>query len=503
MKIDTIFRMLMDYLMLGATLLAMAIVGYLVWYFIFYRKIGKGTGKMRLGRFMIRIVCLGYFGVVLSVTCARLGSARHMALLHPFQSYLEAWYSGEKGEWRNLIWNILMFVPIGVLLPLSIKKFRTGWKVVGIASLFSLAIELFQYATGRGVYEMDDWINNTLGALLGYCFIHICMLLFEKWRTKKEGEDKKIGKSVVVHLIPWILVCLIGAGIFSAYKLQPYGNQNCHYIYKINMKGKQVLFDTKQLEKLCVDQAQKQYGISEEVLKKRQSAVYQATVGTNKDARKYATELFQQMGQEIDISTENRYDETVFYYAKNSQYHLQIEKKGMYYTYSDFGKDDEEENIKSVSGASEQEVREAVKKLKVQIPKDAVFSEEENRYIFAISEPMGQKKWKMGDIYVEYYEDGTIRELDNNVITYKKVGTEKIKSMNEIKADLQAGKFQIGASYGYENKELQKGMKKLEVKELYLTYEMDSKGYYRPLYTVVADCGTKELLTFQMPAGKK
>lgn len=108
----------------------------------------------------------------------------------------------------------------------------------------------------------------------------------------------------------------------------------------------------------------------------------------------------------------------------------------------------------------------------------------------------------MGDIYVEYYEDGTIRELDNNVITYKKVGTEKIKSMNEIKADLQAGKFQIGASYGYENKELQKGMKKLEVKELYLTYEMDSKGYDRPLYTIVADCGTKELLTFQIPAGK-
>ena len=106
MKIDTIFRMLMDYLMLGVTFLAMAIVGYLVWYFIFYRKIGKGTGNMRLGRFILRIVCLGYFGVVLSVTCARLGSARHMALLHPFQSYLEAWYSGEKGEWRNLIWSI-------------------------------------------------------------------------------------------------------------------------------------------------------------------------------------------------------------------------------------------------------------------------------------------------------------------------------------------------------------------------------------------------------------
>ena len=75
---DTIFRMLMDYLMLGVTFLAMAIVGYLVWYFIFYRKIGKGTGNMRLGRFILRIVCLGYFGVVLSVTCARLGSARHM-----------------------------------------------------------------------------------------------------------------------------------------------------------------------------------------------------------------------------------------------------------------------------------------------------------------------------------------------------------------------------------------------------------------------------------------
>ena len=188
------------------------------------------------------------------------------------------------------------------------------------------------------------------------------MLLFEKWKEKKEGKDKKIWKNAVIHLIPWILVCLVGAGIFSAYKLQPYGNQNCHYIYKINMKGKQVLFDTDKLEKFCVDHAQKQYGISEEVLKKGESAVYQATVGTNKDARKYATELFQQMGQEIDVSTEDKYDETVFYYAKNNQYYLAIEKKGMYYTYSDFGNYDEEKELKSVSGASEQEVREAVKK---------------------------------------------------------------------------------------------------------------------------------------------
>ena len=34
--------------------------------------------------------------------------------------------------------------------------------------MFSFAIEIMQYITGRGLADIDDLINNTLGAVIGY-----------------------------------------------------------------------------------------------------------------------------------------------------------------------------------------------------------------------------------------------------------------------------------------------------------------------------------------------
>ena len=42
--------------------------------------------------------------------------------LHLFSSYKDAYNSFSIGEWRNLILNILMFVPIGILMPLLFNK---------------------------------------------------------------------------------------------------------------------------------------------------------------------------------------------------------------------------------------------------------------------------------------------------------------------------------------------------------------------------------------------
>jgi glycopeptide antibiotics resistance protein len=50
-------------------------------------------------------------------------------------------------------------------------------KIVGLAALFSFAIEFSQYAFGTGVAESDDIILNTLGALLG---VAICNCIRKK-----------------------------------------------------------------------------------------------------------------------------------------------------------------------------------------------------------------------------------------------------------------------------------------------------------------------------------
>lgn len=65
------------------------------------------------------------------------------------------------------ILNIIMFMPLGFLLPLIWKEFRTITSV-SIAGLgFSLAIEFCQLFNYRAT-DIDDLMMNTLGAVLGY-----------------------------------------------------------------------------------------------------------------------------------------------------------------------------------------------------------------------------------------------------------------------------------------------------------------------------------------------
>lgn len=69
----------------------------------------------------------------------------------------------------QIIANLLLFIPIGILLGKKIC-----WKSIPVATSISLLIELTQLITSRGLFEFDDVIHNTLGAVIGF---GICTLL--------------------------------------------------------------------------------------------------------------------------------------------------------------------------------------------------------------------------------------------------------------------------------------------------------------------------------------
>jgi len=67
--------------------------------------------------------------------------------------------------------NILLFVPFGYLLPMLWKRADRWWKVVLCGFVLSLGIELTQLVTHLGMFDLDDLMNNSLGAFLGWlCF---------------------------------------------------------------------------------------------------------------------------------------------------------------------------------------------------------------------------------------------------------------------------------------------------------------------------------------------
>ena len=63
--------------------------------------------------------------------------------------------------------NIVLFIPIGVLLPIVIENIKWQW-VVLVGFGFSLFIEIVQLITGFGCFDLDDILLNTIGTTIGF-----------------------------------------------------------------------------------------------------------------------------------------------------------------------------------------------------------------------------------------------------------------------------------------------------------------------------------------------
>lgn len=68
--------------------------------------------------------------------------------------------------------NILLFIPFGFMLSCYLYKYHRSQHLflsILLSGLFvSVSVELLQYLTSRGFTEIDDVINNTAGAMIGW-----------------------------------------------------------------------------------------------------------------------------------------------------------------------------------------------------------------------------------------------------------------------------------------------------------------------------------------------
>lgn len=67
----------------------------------------------------------------------------------------------------DIVANSIMLLPLGILLPLWIKKANSPKKTAIAGLILSMVIELIQLITTRGLFEIDDLFHNTLGAFIG------------------------------------------------------------------------------------------------------------------------------------------------------------------------------------------------------------------------------------------------------------------------------------------------------------------------------------------------
>ncbi|WEG12290.1 VanZ family protein [Pullulanibacillus sp. KACC 23026] len=81
---------------------------------------------------------------------------------------------------KNILGNVLLFFPYGFFLPLFFKRFRSFSQLLGIGFLSSLLIESCQYEFAQRIFDVDDLMLNTVGAILGWIVFKIV-----KWVSVK------------------------------------------------------------------------------------------------------------------------------------------------------------------------------------------------------------------------------------------------------------------------------------------------------------------------------
>lgn len=87
------------------------------------------------------------------------------------QMYVE--YAYMLNSFENLIGNVAVFIPFGILFPWANKGRRCFLRTLLVGFLFILGIETFQMCTGFGVFDIDDILLNFAGVAIGYLFYKI------------------------------------------------------------------------------------------------------------------------------------------------------------------------------------------------------------------------------------------------------------------------------------------------------------------------------------------
>lgn len=93
-------------------------------------------------------------------------------------------YRQPEERYGEIIANIVAFVPIGLLAALILCKCRVLWAMI-TGLLVSLSIEFSQLIWHRGVFDVDDIFNNSLGAFIGGAIAAIVVGIVHRYKNKR------------------------------------------------------------------------------------------------------------------------------------------------------------------------------------------------------------------------------------------------------------------------------------------------------------------------------
>lgn len=128
--------------------------------------------------FILYLVLLIYF-LFFDENFGRTGDVRRYSYnLKPFREIGRFWIQrkqlGFEAVFVNIAGNVLCFIPFGAILPVLNRRMRGFFAITLFGFEFSLLVELLQFMSMTGSFDVDDIALNTLGSALGFLIFAVC-----------------------------------------------------------------------------------------------------------------------------------------------------------------------------------------------------------------------------------------------------------------------------------------------------------------------------------------
>ncbi len=451
MRISDMISLGERYLIFGIILAAFLTTLVSFVYFVFYKRIFKGRKTVSKSMMIWFIVFVCYLAVIFGATMLNRVPFYENSQIHSlFYSYREAWVNFRPRDWRNIILNIVLFVPLGFLLPVGIQRFRKFWITYLVGFLMSLVIEIIQYVLRIGLFEFDDIFDNTMGVMIGYGCFALLSTIISSFKGKKHGFKKTAALQ-----LPFIILIVTFTSIFTAYSRQDLGNLSVEYISKVNPD---------------ILSVSSEYDYSD---KRARCKVYKTKRFTQVETYQYAEKFFESLGDTINESRTQIYDETAVYNSFDG-YSYWMDYLGGTYHISDFNADSMDSPSETVLNATEEDIVLALGKYGIELPVGMDFTNNgEGNYTLTANGISKGETICDGTISCTYYENGKMGSITSDIILCEYYKDCDIISQEEAFEMIEDGRFSINSN----SNELS-----LDIGEVSLEYLVDSKAYYQPVY---------------------
>lgn len=456
MRLSDIISLGKQYLFLGIVFAVVLTLFILLGYFVVYKKILKGERRITKGKLIWFIIFVCYLVVLIGATMLSRGNWYANTKIQPlFYSYKEAWNNFEPRQWRNIILNIFLFVPLGFLLPMGIKWFDNFLKICFVGFLLTLGIETLQLLLKRGIFELDDILNNTIGTMVGYgCFSLIILII-----ALIKGKRKYVKRTILLQL-PLVIVIVSFVMIFVTYEKQDLGNLSIFYITKVDEDNFTVESD-------------EIYSTSQENL-----TVYKTKQYNQEETYQFAEKFFNAIGDTMDESRTDLYDQTAVYYSVGG-YSFWMNYLGGTYNFTDYDTMFAAQAINTKIDATEEDVKSALEQYGIELPDGVEFSNDgDGKYTFTANEIITNKTMYDGTFSCQYYENGKMGSIRANILQCEYYKEFDIISEEDAFKMIEEGKINIYLNSNKVN---------IKTGQVTLKYMTDTKGYHQPIYVFEAD----------------